>query len=153
MDKETLEIWMLAGTLGSAIGAIIAAFVALFSVRQWKKERKFETRRDALNAWVKGAVVFRGRLKFVYRTNLVWPRDKETIEYISTHYWDWVSDWPYAKASASVEQRKELEKLWNTTYYAYNNLMNGTGNVEDLGLTVEAIYNSTLLNELLESKS
>ncbi|HKM37653.1 MAG TPA: hypothetical protein VJY83_08475 [Thiopseudomonas sp.] len=150
MPVETLST---VTTLASTLAAFIAAFAALKSVSSWKKQARFESKRDAINTWVSGAVLFRGRLKFIYKSDVKWPEDKAEIELISEHFWNWNSTWPYAKASLDGELEKEAFILWNNVYLSYSSVMEGKANINTLGLAVEAVYNSSIIKSIITKES
>jgi len=140
-------------TFLSALGALIAAYAAMKATKSWKAQSRFDSRREAVNAWVGGAMTFRGRLKFIYKDNVKWPDDKKEIEYISENFWNWASKWPSAKANLDGELRAEAEKLWLNIFDTYNPVMDGHGNLKDLYAAVEKIYNSEILEKALSAKS
>lgn len=126
---------------------------ALKSTRTWKESQHFDLRIKAVQTWVGEAAAFRGRLKLVYKKEFNWPDDQKEIEYISGHFWSWVSLWPSVKASLDGTLREQAEVLWSDVHNSYSALMNGKGNLGQLGESVQAVYNSDLLSNVLENKS
>src|SRR5690606_23022825 len=153
LSNEAIALITMIGTLLSAIGALVAAYAAMKSTRIWKESQRFDSRSKAVQAWVGEAAAFRGRLKFVYKEKLDWPKDQKEIEYISGHFWSWVSLWPSVKASLDGNVRKQAESLWNDAHNSYSALMSNRGSIEQLGESVQAVYNSDLLNKVLENRS
>lgn len=151
MSNEVITLITMIGTLLSAIGALVAAYAAMKSTKTWKDSQRFDSRSKAVQAWVGGAAAFRGRLKFVYKKQLSWPDDQKEIEYISGHFWSWVALWPSVKASLDGDLRRQAESLWDSVHESYSALMSNKGSVDQLGESVQAIYNSDLLNKVLEN--
>lgn len=152
MSNDVVTLITMICTLFSAIGALVAAYAAMKSTKVWKESQRFDSRSKAVQAWVGEAAAFRGRLKFVYKDKLSWPNDKKEIEYISGYFWSWVALWPSVKASLDEGQKKQAESLWEGVYKTYRALMSNEGRLEQLGESVEAIYNSDLLDKVLKNK-
>jgi len=153
LSNELITLITMIGTLLSAIGALVAAYAAMKSTKTWKESQRFDSRSKAVQAWVGEAAAFRGRLKFIYKEKLGWPADQKEIEYISGSFWSWVALWPSVKASLDGDLRKQAELLWGDVHNSYNALMSSEGSLEQLGKSVQAVYNSDLLSKVLENKS
>lgn len=148
-NQNLIALLTMVATCIAACAASYAAYATMKGAKSWKEQSDFETKRDAVSAWVSGAATFRGRLKFVYKKNVKWPEDKKEIEYVSEHFGNLVALWPSAKASLSGELRTEAENLWQDVFTAYSAFMSGSYDIEQLGLSIEAIYNSELLNKVV----
>ncbi|MDV6315921.1 hypothetical protein [Idiomarina sp. HP20-50] len=153
MSNEAITLITMIGTLLSAIGAVVAAYAAMKSTRTWKESQRFESRSKAVQAWVGEAAAFRGRLKFIHKDKLIWPDDQKEIEYISRHFWSLVALWPSVKASLDGCLRAQAESLWCDVYDSYSALMSNKGSLEQLGDSVQNVYASDLLSNVLEHKS
>ncbi|WP_139411917.1 hypothetical protein [Aeromonas veronii] len=140
-------------TLISLPVAGAAAWFAWLSANSWKESSLYDSRTKAVSEWVGMAAAFRGRLKFVYKETLHWSKDedKADIEYVSKHFWSWVELWPSVKASLDGDLKEQAEKLWQKVYEAYSALMNSQCTLDQFGLTVEAVYNSDLLEKTLKT--
>lgn len=149
MGAEKIAVLTMIGTVLSAIGALLAAYAALKSTKLWRQTQRADARSKAVQAWVGEAAAFRGRLKFVYKDSLEWPDDQDQIEYISQHFWSWVSLWPSVKASLNGKLKLQAESLWLDVYNAYSQLISGEGNLNQLGKSVHAVYASDLLDRVL----
>lgn len=137
----------------AAIGSLVAAWAAWKSTNSWRISQRFDWRSKAVQAWVGESVAFRGRLKFVYKQKLKWPEDKSDIEYISGHFFSWVALWPGVRASLKGDLKVQAESLWENVYNSYSALMDGNGSLEELSVSVQAIYNSDLLEKVVANKS
>jgi len=140
----------LVATVITAIAAAFSAFGAIIGARAWKKSIRYERRCDAVAAWIGGAAVFRGALKFVYADNLTWDKNKKEIEAISARYWAWVALWPNAYASLNGEPKKQAHALWMAVFEGFEQIMSG-GSKDRLEAAVEAVYNSGLLSNLYKN--
>lgn len=152
VSMETVAIITMIGTLLSAVAAAVAAWAAVIASRAWKASMRYERRCDAVAAWVGGAATFRGKLKFIYKEQVNWPADKQEIECLSGHFWAWVALWPNVRAALCGEPKAQAERLWGAVFSAYQQAMSG-GPLADLGVAVEAIYNSDVLSTLYENPS
>ncbi len=153
MHPETMTILQIFGTVITTISASVAAYAAMKSVKTWKQQSKFESRRDAVSAWIGGAAIFKGKLKFIYSEEVNWEKNKNEIEYISKHFWNWVSLWPYTKACLCGDLKKEAETLWANVFSSYKSCMDGSGKIVSLEKSVEAIYNSNILEQIIDNQN
>ena len=152
VTTDTIAVVTMIGTLLSAVAAVIAAWAAARSLKTWKASVRYERRCDAVAAWVGGAAIFRGKLKFIYKEQIAWPADKQDIEYLSGHFWAWVALWPSVRAALHGDIGVQAERLWGSVFSAYQQAMGG-GPLNELGAAVEAVYNSNLLSALYEKPS
>ena len=137
----------------AAVGSLVAAIAAWKSANSWRVSQRFDSRSKAVQAWVGEAAAFRGRLKFVYKKQLKWPEDKTDIEYLSGHFFLWVALWPSVRASLDGDLVTQAESLWGGVFTSYSALMDGSGDIDQLGVSVESVYNSDLLKKVLANKS
>lgn len=150
MNPETVALLSMIGTLISAVAAAAAAIVSLSVVGSWKKEVTYESRRNALIAWMSNAALFQGALKQVYLQKVKWPEDKETIEFVSKQFFALVSTWPAVQSSLSGASRQNAEEVWTHVFVHYNAYMDGSGTLTTLSESVAAIYNSEQIQKLVQ---